>query len=915
MSTNPPPHAQPEAPPPWHAIPLEEVLLRVDAHLDGLDNEQVATRRKRYGPNILRAIRVRSPLKRFAQQFHNVLIYVLLGAALGSAFLHRTTDTAVIVGVVIVNALIGFVQEGKAESALEAIRKMLSPQATVVRRGKRLRVSAAELVPGDIVFVRSGDRIPADMRLVQLKNLQLQEAALSGESMPVEKNLAVQSTDTPLAERRSMAFASTLVTKGQGTGVVVATAQDTEIGRISTLLAEVQSLETPLLRQMSSFGTWLSGAIFLVAALTFGFGVLVRDYGMSEMFIAAVGLAVAAIPEGLPAIMSVSLAIGVQRMAARSAIIRKLPAVETLGSITVICSDKTGTLTRNEMTVQSIATGRHFFTVTGSGYNPSGTFRLNDEEVDPAAHPLLHDMIRGALLCSDATLHHDENEGWTFDGDPTEGALAVVAVKAGLDQDFERKAFVRTDVIPFESEHRFMATLHHDHRGNGYIYVKGAPERILDMCASQHVNARNEPLDRAYWERRMAEISTHGQRILALAQRRTHDAHRELRFSDVESDLVFLGLFGLADPPREEAAEAVTRCHGAGIRVMMITGDHAGTAHAIAQRVHIHHPERVMDAVQIDALDDCELARCIATTNIFARATPEHKLRLVSALQAAGEVVAMTGDGVNDAPALKRADVGVAMGEKGTEAAKEAAEMVLADDNFASIAAAIEEGRTVYDNLIKAITFILPTNGGEALLIVAAIALGQVSPITPLQILWVNMITAVTLALALAFEPAEAGVMRRPPRDSRKPILSRFLVWRIIFVSLILVGGTFSLFVWERNRGASLEAARTVAVNTLVLFEIFYLFSARFLTASALNGRGLLASRAALAAIIMVLLLQVGFVYLAVMQTWFSTTSIGLAAWGRSLLVASSVLFLVEGEKALIRRVFQKRAGKPNTRN
>ncbi len=892
----------------WHAMAEEDILLHLDTCKDGLSAAEAVARLQHYGANILRPAQTRSSLKRFAQQFHNVLVYVLLAAALGSALLQRVTDTAVIIAVVLINALIGFIQEGKAEKALEAIRKMLSAQATVIRDGKRFAIPATELVPGDVVFVHSGDRIPADMRLIYLKNLQVQEAALTGESVPVEKNTEIQGMATPLAERHGMTFASTLVTMGQGTGIVVATAQNTEIGKISTLLAEVQRLETPLLRQMSSFGTWLSGAILGLAALTFGFGVLVRGYDASEMFIAAVGLAVAAIPEGLPAIMSVALAIGVQRMAARKAIIRKLPAVETLGSLTVICSDKTGTLTRNEMTVQSIVTSRHFFTVTRSGYTPSGTFLKNAQEVDLAAYPLLRDMTRGALLCSDATLHHDAEDGWHINGDPTEGALVVVALKAGLDQDFERKTFVRTDIIPFESAHRFMATLHHDHMGNGYIYVKGAPERILEMCVSQHVQDEGEPLNRAYWEQRMEEISARGQRILALARRHTHSDHRELRFSDVDTNLVFLGLFGLADPPREEAVKAVARCRDAGIRVIMITGDHSGTARAIAEQVHIERPDLVMSGTEIDALNDPELAMRIAKTNVFARTTPEHKLRLVTALQAAGEVVAMTGDGVNDAPALKRADVGVAMGEKGTEAAKEAAEMVLADDNFASLSYAIEEGRTVYDNLIKAITFILPTNGGEALLIISAIAFGQLSPITPLQILWVNMITAVTLALALAFEPAERGVMSRPPRNVRKPILSGFLMWRIMFVSLILLCGTFGLFLWEINRGTSLDGARTIAVNTLVLFEVFYLFSTRFLYASALNRRGIFGSRIALAAIVIVVLLQMAFTYLGPMQTVFATQSIGLGAWGRSLLVASLVLLLVEGEKALIRRLSPKRS-------
>jgi magnesium-transporting ATPase (P-type) len=885
----------------WHATPVEAVVDQLATRADGLTDEEVAGRLAQYGPNRLRPPQRRGAVVRFLLQFHDILIYVLLAASLVTALLAHWIDTAVIVGVVVINAVIGFIQEGKAERALEAIRNMLSLNASVVRAGKKISIPAETLVPGDIVFLQSGDKVPADLRFLHVKNLQAQEAILTGESLAVEKSpQAVAETAEP-GDRSSMAYSGTIVTYGQATGVVVATGQATEIGRISSMLAEVHTLTTPLLQQLAVFGRWLTAAIIAAAALTFGFGVLVQGFSASDMFLAAVGLAVAAIPEGLPAIMTITLAIGVQRMARRKAIIRRLPAVETLGSVSVICSDKTGTLTRNEMTVQSVATSRHLFSVTGVGYEPAGEFLLDGNEVSVDHRPLLSEMTRGALLCSDACLRQVE-EQWVIDGDPTEAALIAVAMKAGLDPDLEGKSCPRTDVIPFESEHRFMATLHHNHEGDGFIYVKGAPERILEMCHRQRSYIADEPLDAGYWQKRMEEIAGRGQRILAIASRPAENNHRELHYRDVENSLVLVGLFGLADPPRKEAIEAVAQCRSAGIQVKMITGDHAATAYAVAGQLGLDNTAAVLTGRDLDALDDPQLARQIQTTSIFARTSPQHKLRLVEALQAAGHVVAMTGDGVNDAPALKRADVGVAMGEKGTEAAKEAAEMVLADDNFASIAHAVEEGRTVYDNLKKSIMFILPTNGGEALTVVTAIAFGQLLPITAAQILWINMITAVTLALSLAFEPGEHDVMRRSPRKRDDPLLSRFLLWRIAFVSVILVAGTFGMFLWKIEHGASIDYARTAAVNTLVMFEIFYLFNARFLLAPSFSRAGIVGSRPVLTAIGLVVVFQLLFTYAPPMQYLFHTEAIDAVTWAEIIIIASTVFILVETEKYLRRR-------------
>ncbi len=885
----------------WHALDAAEALRHLSADSDGLSAEDAAERISRYGRNSLPPPQTKGPIRRFLAQFHNVLVYVLIGAGLVTAGLGHWIDSGVIFGVVLINAAIGFIQEGKAERALDAIRNMLSPNATASRGGRRVVLPASDLVPGDIVHVQSGDKVPADLRLIGAKNLQVQEAALTGESVPVEKDIQAVAAAAPLGDRMSMAFSGTIVTYGQGTGVVVGTGTATEIGRISMLLNRVEPLMTPLIRQMATFGNWLTGAIILLSLGTFAFGVLVRGYSVNDMFLAAVGLAVAAIPEGLPAIMTITLAIGVQAMARRNAIIRRLPAVETLGSVAFICSDKTGTLTKNEMTVQTVATGRNLYDVTGTGYAPVGSFLLAGREVPIADHPGLSAVIRGMGLCNDAGLREVDGQ-WLMDGDPTEGALVVAVMKAGVDPTADRAAWPRTDTIPFESEHRFMATLHHDHDGHGVTYVKGAPERILEMCVRQMGDGGDTAaLDVDYWHARMNEIAARGQRVLALAAIGVSAEQRDLRFDQVQSDLTLMGMVGLLDPPREEAIDAVRRCQAAGIGVKMITGDHMETAKAIAGQLGLAHAQEVLSGASLDGLSDRELAERVERVSVFARTSPEHKLRLVEALQANGLVLAMTGDGVNDAPALKRADVGIAMGLNGTEAAKEASEMVLADDNFATIAHAVEEGRTVYDNLKKAIAFILPTNGGQALTIIAAIALGRVLPITAVQILWVNMITAVTLALALAFEPAERNVMARAPRPADAPILSGFLIWRIVFVSLILVAGTFGLFIWHREQGADIETARTIAVNTLVTCEIFYLFNTRYLDRSVLNREGFFGSRAVLIAIALVVLAQLAFTYAPPMNYLFHTRPLPAAVWAEIVLIGTMVLFLVEGEKWIVR--------------
>ena len=882
----------------WHAVEFRSALENLESDASGLSSGEAENRYNRFGPNRLPEPKPLPPWVRFIYQFHNVLIYVLIVAAVVTALLQHWLDASVIFGVVIINAIIGHIQEGKAENALNAIRQMLSPHAMVLRDGAQITLDAEQLVVGDVVLLQSGDRVPADLRLIRVKGLQIQESALTGESMAVEKTTREMDKDAPLGDRLNMAYSGTLVTHGQGRGVVVSTGANTEIGRIGSLVAEVEKTTTPLLRQMAQFGRWLTLGILVVALITFLFGVFLQDYLMAEMFLASVSLAVAAIPEGLPAIMTITLAIGVQRMAQRNAIIRKLPAVETLGSVMVICSDKTGTLTRNEMTVRSIATARNLFHLAGTGYDPHGVVTLDGEEFLDEEQPLFGEVIRAAVLCNDASLQQLDAGEWRVSGDPMEGALLVAGMKAGADIDSVNKQHPRTDLIPFESDHRFMATLHHSHSGSAFIILKGAPEELLKICRLQRTLDGDEEIDREGWLSRIEEMAGQGQRVLAVAVKPAPSDKLELNYQDVQDGMILLGMFGLIDPPRSEAIEAVRQCSRAGVRVKMITGDHSATALAIARQLNLSNTDEALTGQELESMDDQLLCTKVMDVDVYARVSPEHKLRLVSLLQEQRQVVAMTGDGVNDSPALKRADVGTAMGMNGTEAAKEASEMVLADDNFASITSAVEEGRTVYDNLKKAILFILPTNGGEALIILAAIVLGfHELPLTPVQILWVNMITAVTLALALAMEPPEPGVMKRKPRKAGEPLLTPFLLWRITFVAVILTGGTFGLFIWGQEQGMTIEEARTVAVNTLVMFEIFYLFNARYITAPVLNWQGLVGNRYVLIAIVLLLIFQMSFTYQPHMQLLFGTASLAPGVWLDIILVASTVLFLVEIEK------------------
>lgn len=893
------------AEPVWHALPIEAVLAELESRPEGLTRGEAEGRLARFGPNRLPEPPKKGPWVRFLLQFHNLLIYVLLIAAVLSLFFEHPVDAAVILGVVLINAIVGFVQEGKAEAALEAIKGMIDPKASVLREGRRLTLPAERVVPGDIVLLEAGDRVPADLRLLRAKNLKIDEAVLTGESVPADKGTDPAPREASLGDRPCMAFSGTFVVAGQGAGVVVATGAESELGKIGTLLGRVERLETPLLRQMAGFARTLTAVILAVSAAAFLFAWVVQNYPVDLSFMVVVGLAVSAIPEGLPAVMTITLAIGVQRMARRNAIVRRLPAVETLGSVSVIGSDKTGTLTKNEMTVQSVRTASAILRVSGSGYAPEGEFTSDGTRIDPLGDPVLEELIQAGLLCNDAEVRHGE-KGWLVDGDPMEGALVTLAMKAGLDPLALRKDFPRLDEIPFDSRHRYMATVHRAPNGDRLVFVKGAPERLVEMCRAERTAEGERPVDPAFWAAAAEELATRGQRVLALASADPPAGGGSLGPHHVEGRCVLLGLVGLIDPPREEAIAAVAQCHTAGIRVVMITGDHAITAKEIARQLAIARDPVVLTGRELDALDAEGFRRAAREVHVFARTTPEHKLRLVEALQADGRIVAMTGDGVNDAPALKRADVGIAMGIKGTEAAKEAAQMVLADDNFASIVAAVREGRTVYDNLMKVIGWTLPTNGGEAFTILAALAFGLALPVTPVQILWINMVTAVALGLTLAFEPTEPGTMRRPPRPADQPILTGELAWRIVFVSILFVCGAFGIFSWAKSNGASVEEARTLVVNTIVVMEIFYLFSVRYVHGTSLTLEGVLGTPAVLIGVGLTVLAQLAFTYVPAFQLLFDTRPVDLLQGAVVVAIGVALLVLCELEKRIRARVLAR---------
>ncbi|SFM14306.1 cation-transporting P-type ATPase [Marinobacter zhejiangensis] len=894
----------------WHRVTVDAALAALETSPQGLSQPEIEARHQRYGANRLPAPPPERAFLRFLRQFHHILIYVLIGAATITGLLGHWLDTSVILAVVLLNALIGYVQEGRAARAITAIRHMLAPQASVLRSGRRLSVAGEDLVPGDVVLLDAGDRVPADLRLIRAHSLQIQEAILTGESVAVDKQTEPLGKAAAIADRSCMAYSGTTVTRGQGCGVVVATGGLTEVGQISGMLVNVDTLKTPLIEQMEVFARWLTLVIAIVAGLLLVYGHFVQQQAFAGLFMAVVGLSVAAIPEGLPAVLTITLAVGVQAMAKRHAIVRRLPAIETIGSVSVICTDKTGTLTRNEMSVATLVAGGQHFDVECSGYAPTGSLTLARDVVAPESLPLAVELlVRTAVLCNDAELHKQE-ASWHVEGDPMEGALLALAGKVELYPEELRSRWRRTDVIPFDTRHRFMATLNHDHRGHGSIFLKGAPEAVLALCVGQlDVNGDVQPLEERQWHRLAEQIAAAGQRVLAFAYRPVSASHSVVELADLEQDLVMIGLAGFIDPPREEALAAVVECQRAGIAVKMITGDHASTAAAIGHQLGLPNSHHTLTGTELDRLSEDQLAAVVRDINIFARTSPEHKLRLVKALQSQGMTVAMTGDGVNDAPALRRADIGIAMGGKGTEAAKEVSDLVLADDNFASIVAAVREGRTVWDNIRKMIGWTLPTSSGEAFAIVVALLAGLALPVTPIQILWVNMITTVSLGLALAFEPTEEGAMRRCPRPRHDSLLSGALLWQIALVTALIVCGVFGIYSYAVGQGYTVELARTLAMNTLVVMEIFYLFFIRNMNSTTSSWNLVRGTPVVWLAVVGVTLGQVVITYLPPAQTVFGTRAVSLVDAVLVIAIGFALYVAVELEKQLRLRLI--RAGQP----
>lgn len=880
-----------------HALEADAVLRHLRSSQHGLSAAEAAERLRTHGPNTLPPPPRRTALQRLAEQFNNALILFLIAAAVLAGVLGHWVDAGVIIAVVLVNATVGFMQEGKAEQALDALQAMLAPTARVLRDGQRSKLDVAELVPGDVVLLEAGDRVPADVRLLHARGVLIDEAILTGESVTSEKTQDAVAADAALGDRHCMAYSGTLVAAGQATGIVTATGSDTEIGKINQLLGSVNSLSTPLLRQINQFAKLFTAFAGVLAVVLFGFITAFRGYAWLEALMVVVALAVSLVPEGLPAVITITLAIGVRRMAARHAIVRRLPAVETLGSTSVICSDKTGTLTRNEMTVRHVVSAVGLAHMDGAGYAPEGAVQLPEGEHAASA---THALLTCGVLCNDAHLRQRDGR-WLVDGDPMEGALLAAAMKAGMQPEAMQQAQPRIDLIPFDARYRFMATLHQGGDAN-VLQVKGAPEELLALSRSQRsADGSSQALDSAEWQAAIDAAAARGERVLGFARKPMGQAGR-VTMDDV-AVLEFLGIMGFIDPPRPEAISAVAECRSAGIGVKMITGDHAATASAIAAQLGIADAPKAMIGQAIEAIDDADLLAIVADVDVFARASPEHKLRIVRALQARGAVVAMTGDGVNDAPSLKQADVGIAMGIKGTEAAKEASQMLLSDDNFASIAAAVNEGRTVYDNIRKVVAWTLPTNGGEALTIILAMLLGMTLPMSAAQILWINMVLTITLGLVLAFEPPEPGVMQRPPRRANAPLISPFMLWRIVLVSLLFTAGAFGVFTWAKAQGFDVATARTMVVNVICVMEIFYLFNVRYLHRTSFTWRGAMGTPAVLWAIGGVIVAQAAFTYLPLMQQLFDTRALGVTEAALIIGIGLALLVVLELEKALLRRL------------
>ncbi|HEX6189041.1 MAG TPA: cation-translocating P-type ATPase [Pyrinomonadaceae bacterium] len=879
---------------PWHTLTVEVTLARLKSARDGLSSEEVARRLEQFGPNELQASGRVSPWAILLEQFKNVLIIILLVATALSAFLGHGVEAIAITVIVLFAVVLGFVQEYRAECAIEALRELAAPEATVIRDGRERDVSARDLVPGDVIVLATGDKVPADVRLMDAINLQTNEAALTGESASVEKQTRpLEDEKLPTGDRTSMAYAGTMVTYGRGRAIVTATAMNTEFGKIARMLETVETGKTPLQENLDRVGKALARAAFALVVIIVAFGLL-RGQPFIEMLIFGVALAVAVVPEALPAVVTISLALGVKRMIKRHALVRRLSAVETLGSTSIICSDKTGTLTKDEMTMRKCYVGMQMFEVSGTGYEPEGSFSLNGETVEPSESLTM--LLRAAALASDARLDRTEQEKWEVKGDPTEGALVVAAAKAGLDKTGLERAFPREHEIPFSSETKRMTTLHSS--SNGPIaYSKGAPEFILDSCMRQLTGAGEIVLSKA----NRAEIIHTAQEMASEALRVLAIAYKPgARIEDAEREMTFLGLVGMIDPPRAEARAAVKECKEAGIKVVMITGDHPLTASAVASELGILDSGRLMIGAELDCIDEDEFRKQVETIEVYARVSPAHKLRVLTALKEMGHIAAMTGDGINDAPALKKADIGIAMGITGTDVTKEAAAMTLTDDNFASIVAAVEEGRGIFSNIKKYLMYLLSSNIGEIGLMAGATVAGLPLPLTAVQLLYVNLATDGLPALALAVDPAEGDLMKRPPRNPRTGIFTRPVV------ILMLVGGIWSavinlgLFIWALNSGRGVQEAMTMTFVSLVLIQFFKAYNFRSDRHSVL--RRPFANKWLNLAILWELFMLGLILYVPFLETVFGTLALPLRDWLIIVAAALTVSPVLELAKWMERR-------------
>ncbi len=884
----------------WHSIPSNEIveILQSDIH-DGLGPLSIKHKTELFGKNILENKKGSSLLEKFFIQFHNALIYILLAASLVTAYLGEWIDSIVIFSVVIINVIIGFVQEVKAQEAIDSLKNMMTTEAVVIRDGKKISISSVDLVPGDIVLLESGSKIPADIRILTQKDIKVDESMLTGESVSVSKNTELCSQDVTLNDRKNMLYSGTFVTYGRAKGIVVAISKYTQIGKIADLIDNTVSLETPLTKKISYFSKVLLILILILAGLTFLVGI-VRENSIIDTFMASVALAVGAIPEGLPAAVTITLAIGVSRMAKKNSIIRKLPAVETLGSVTTICSDKTGTLTQNKMTVINIFCGKKSYEITGNGYEPKGNFLLDGEIITD--YPLnIKEVLQAGYLCNESYLVL-KDEIYSIKGDPTEGALIVSCLKAGYDEHSLENTFPRIDILPFESDKQYMATLHQDQQTNqNTVFIKGSVEKILEICDFEMLDSSNIPINIDSIYEQVNQYATEGLRVLALAKKTTR--LDTIDTEELMNGFTFLGLQAMMDPPRDEAIDAVKKCHNAGINIIMITGDHALTAFSIAKMITIvpqndSFEKSVLTGKELFTLNDEELIEKVAKVKVFARVEPEQKLRIVDALQARGEIVAMTGDGVNDAPALKQANIGIAMGQGGTEVAKEAADMILSDDNFSSIERAVKEGRNVFDNLVKFITWTLPTNLGEGLVILFSIMLGVTLPILPLQILWINMSTAIFLGLMLVFEPSEKNIMNRAPRDPKEPLMTKVMVTQMLVVGLYMLVASYTMFNYMITLGYTVEYARTVAVNIFVFIELFYLFSCKQLELSIFKTN-ILDNKLLLVGVSFMVFLQLVFTHTSFMNNIFKSEPLNLETWVAIIVISFCVVFVVEIKKII----------------